>query len=603
MILSQDTNLKKAVRLCEQGKFSEAKPILKTLIAQNPSHSEYHRILGQILSDEGHQDEAINCLIDALRWDSKNGYALLMMGNIFAKFKNDVPTAMKYYDQALAQNQTDYISLTNIGYLLLSQNQFLEAEKYLNEALKLKPDFANTLFSMAMLSEKQGDLTKAFDWSIAALKCSQKTEIIHKQAISYVFRLANTIIETEDAEAIIKTYEGKLAYEADKKIEIIADETIQTAAKMEFAEVYERLYHSVKFKSGYPAVAHLIMHELVHLDLVTQARKADKNLLFTSDASHKQAFLQDIGADLNALSQRGYKPETISSLANKIFAGVNAIVFNAPIDLFIEDFLFQTFPSLRPFQFISWHRLLEEAIAAVTKKEVLELMPRAMVSKTKIYSLVNAMQYKALYGIDLLDDFKAKPVELKQAAELYQEYLEYKPNKEAAEEYELVQNWAVDLDLADYFELKDEDAVLGRRSNIDELLHQIENDPYELTQQNTTKDRKTQAFVKTEIEKGINTAVAMYMADALQYFKTQSLEQIKQIAVEIALLGMNGFNTDKKDYKISALPDKPFSGYQILAWYYAAWAVAIPSEVTNLGLDYKKEFEMAKIMALNPDKQ
>ena len=43
--------------------------------------------MGQMLSDEGDQDEAINYLIDALRWDSKNAWALLMMGNIFAKFK------------------------------------------------------------------------------------------------------------------------------------------------------------------------------------------------------------------------------------------------------------------------------------------------------------------------------------------------------------------------------------------------------------------------------------------------------------------------------------------------------------------------------------
>ena len=50
--------------------------------------------MGQILSDEGDQDRAIDCLIDALRWDSKNGYALLLMGNIFIKFKKDVFTAM-----------------------------------------------------------------------------------------------------------------------------------------------------------------------------------------------------------------------------------------------------------------------------------------------------------------------------------------------------------------------------------------------------------------------------------------------------------------------------------------------------------------------------
>ena len=50
--------------------------------------------MGQILSDEGDQDEAIDYLIDALRWDAKNKYALIMTGNIFAKYKNDIETAL-----------------------------------------------------------------------------------------------------------------------------------------------------------------------------------------------------------------------------------------------------------------------------------------------------------------------------------------------------------------------------------------------------------------------------------------------------------------------------------------------------------------------------
>jgi tetratricopeptide (TPR) repeat protein len=79
-ILAQDKDYQKVIAFCEKAKYSEAKPILKKLIVNNPSISEYHRIMGQILSDEGNQEEAINCLIDALRWDSKNGWALLMMG-------------------------------------------------------------------------------------------------------------------------------------------------------------------------------------------------------------------------------------------------------------------------------------------------------------------------------------------------------------------------------------------------------------------------------------------------------------------------------------------------------------------------------------------
>ncbi len=70
-ILAQDTDYKKIISLCEKGNFAEAKPILKKLIEKNPTNSEYHRIMGQILSDEGDQEEAINCIIDALRWDSR----------------------------------------------------------------------------------------------------------------------------------------------------------------------------------------------------------------------------------------------------------------------------------------------------------------------------------------------------------------------------------------------------------------------------------------------------------------------------------------------------------------------------------------------------
>ena len=169
-ILSQEADYKKTIALCEKGKYSEAKPILKILIEKNPTNSEYHRIMGQILSDEGDQDEAINCLIDALRWDPKNGWALLMMGNIFAKFKDDIPTAMKYYDQALLANVRDFISLTNIGYLLLQENSLEKANKYFNEALKINPNFPNVHFGLGMIAEKENDIYRAFEATVEAIK-------------------------------------------------------------------------------------------------------------------------------------------------------------------------------------------------------------------------------------------------------------------------------------------------------------------------------------------------------------------------------------------------------------------------------------------------
>ena len=59
-------------------------------------------------------------------------------------------------------------------------------------------------------------------------------------------------------------------------------------------------------------------------------------------------------------------------------------------------------------------------------------------------------------GFDYIADFNPSITELKTALEFYDEYLEYKDDRKPAEEYELVQNWADDLQLSQYFELVDE---------------------------------------------------------------------------------------------------------------------------------------------------
>ena len=82
-IISQEADYRKVVSLCEKGRYTDAKIILHRLIAQNPTNSEYHRIMGQILSDEGDQEEAINYLIDALRWDSKKRMGVVNDGQHF----------------------------------------------------------------------------------------------------------------------------------------------------------------------------------------------------------------------------------------------------------------------------------------------------------------------------------------------------------------------------------------------------------------------------------------------------------------------------------------------------------------------------------------
>jgi tetratricopeptide (TPR) repeat protein len=595
-IVSQDGDYKKVIALCEKGKYSDAKPILKNLISKNPTISEYHRIMGQILSDEGDQEEAINCLIDALRWDSKNGWALLMMGNIFAKFKDDVPTAMKYYDQALVANPNDNITINNIGANLMQQGKLEEAKKYFWEAIRINDKYPNTHFALGMIAEMEADLQSAFYSTIQAIKLNKNKDVLYQNSVRQAFEIAKKIIATDVGKKIFREYRHKLEFEGDKRIDIVQDEEIPTAAKFEFAENYEREVHIVRYKPSYPAVEHLIMHELVHLDFVIQARKVDLNQLFISNQSHKTQFITGLEPTIKKFNKMGISEKSIADYCSNLFEGMNRQIFNTPIDLFIENFLFTEFPNLRAYQFVSLYTMLQEGLKAVTDKKIVELSPKDIISKSKVYNLVNAIQFKELFGLDFIKDFNATPSESKLANDFYEEYLQYRDDKEPAEEYELVLHWAEDLKLDKNFELVNEKEFRTKRTNIDELLSSIEKDPYDLESKDPYKEREMEKFQKSQETIGTNMAVVMFMVDALQFFDGMPKEEIKKIAFEIAMQGTQGYRPDKDDYRISSIKGKTFSGYHILAYYYVSWALAIPEMLSQLQLPYDDEYKLASTM-------
>jgi len=207
-IIAQEADYHKTVALCEKGRYIEAKLILKKLIEQNPTNSEYNRIMGQVLSDEGDQEEAINFFIDALRWDSKNTWALIMMGNIFSKFKKDIPTAMKYYKQALVAKPDNPIALNNIGELMLHQNDLVNAKKYFLEALQFHSEYPNSHHGLGLIAEMEGELWVAFDRILKAIKSNKNTDLLYKKSMQKAFELAKQIIKTNAGKEIVNEYKN-----------------------------------------------------------------------------------------------------------------------------------------------------------------------------------------------------------------------------------------------------------------------------------------------------------------------------------------------------------------------------------------------------------
>ncbi len=592
-IFAQNVDFNRANNLCQKGKFNEAIPILKSLIHKNPTNSEYYRTLGQAYSMIGDDEEGINYLIDALKWNPKNNYALIMLGNIFAKNKNDIETARKYYQQVIENDPNDNIAINNLGTNLIQAGKIDDGLQYLQKAYSINPDYPNTIYGIALVNQMKGNNDTAFEFALKCIKkCGEGEKGLSRNAQQLLLESAQALVKTDISKKTFDVYRKQLQEKSGKDIKVETDNTLDTAAKFEFAEKYDRDYHLIKYNPKHPATYHLVMHELVHLDFAADARNDNRNKLFISNFRTKSVFLNDLRQHRQVLIKKGLSESSINEYFDLLFDGINRQIFNAPIDLFIEDKLFQEFKEIRPYQLLSLYSLISEGIKATTDKNIVSLSPLPILRASKILNLIGAYQFRDLYGIDLTANFKATALEDNTAKEMYAEFYEYRDDRESGEEYELIENWAKDLKLEKYFELVDED-IYGNPKSLDEVIDEIERDPFDLETRDPIKEKEMDIFQRSQKEMGTNMAVVMYMVDALQYFENIPKEKIREIAYEIALQGTQGYRPENKNYIIGLIPDKKFSGYHILAYYYVSWSLVMPEMLPQLQLPYDNEYKLA----------
>lgn len=589
LITKNESSFNRLIDLAQSGNYSKAKDYARKLIEESPQVSEYHRILGQIYSDEGNNDEAVNSLIDSLRWNPNNEYALLMMGNVFARGKNDIDTAMTYYYEVLNKNPKDNIALNNIGANLMQQGKEKEAVDFFYKAIEIDPEYPNTHYALALTYEQKNEYEKSFYYSLSALEVNSKKDELYNNSLKLAIESAKKLKQEINAFNFINDIVGDLYKRTGKKIEIIQDEDIETAAKIEFAENYKRDYHLVKYRSSYPAVEHLVLHELLHLKFTTDAREANNNELFISNEKHKKYFLDSLNVFYKKMYNKGIPDEKLKSYLESLFFGLNRQIYNTPIDLFIEDYIYNNYKEIRPFQFLSLLVLLQEGLSATTKKDVIDNSPSSIISVSKTYNLISALHFKELYKVDLVKEHNPSRLELNRAKEFFKEFNEYRQNKKPGEEFELVLFWAEDLEVDNYFELVLEQDYY---KDIDHKVSEIESDLTNFDPNDPSQERKMTKFLEEHSSEDINTAVAMYMVDALNYFDDMDKSDIKKIAFEFASFGMNGIDPKKDGYKVSSI-NRSFSGYHTLAYYYVSWALAVPEMLKELKLPFEKEYELA----------
>ncbi|WP_228779826.1 tetratricopeptide repeat protein [Aquiflexum lacus] len=279
----------RATELCRAGRYLEAIPIFESLRRTLPTDSEYYRNYAQAYEEIGEYDKAIDLLIEALRFDPQNKWALLLMGNIYVRHHGEIETAYTFFEKVMESDPKNHIVLSNIGGIFLKAEKYKLAERFFKKALEAFPAFPNALHGLALISHHEGNLLKAFDLGCDAFKNADNNDQ-RKVFSGFMTNVASEYIKKGLGHDQLKEYLDSIHKLSGREIRIKADNSIQTEAKLEIAENYQRDHHLVLYRENVPFVDHLVAHELTHLKYIEEARKDGSNILFTSGILERKRF-------------------------------------------------------------------------------------------------------------------------------------------------------------------------------------------------------------------------------------------------------------------------------------------------------------------------
>ena len=354
---------------------------------------------------------------------------------------------------------------------------------------------------------------------------------------------------------------------------------------------------------------HHVMHELVHLDFISEAREADENEVFTSNDKTRAAFDREYRSLVRDLEAQGLGEEKIQHFADSVYSGILGHLYNAPVDLFIEQKLHDEFPELRPLQLAALIDLMREYVKSATDDQVQALTPEQIHRANTVLNLTHALHLRDLYGADFVHDFRADRRARKLAEKLYEQFLEIKDDRLPGEEYELIEDWGHKLGLEDYFLLEREDPARYRTDETtaspqteergdkgpEEVMDEVRKDPHNIEDPERPDEDGPQ--ISYGDDSAGSMAVTMHLADAINFFRERSKKETQAVAFEIAMLGTQGIDPSKteKRYTLNSVPNRKFSPLQLLAYMYAGFKEL--DEIVDTQLDFDSQYEEAQEIA------
>ena len=589
--------LQQALDLCNKNDFEKALLLLEEIIKENPQESEAWRVMAQIHWNHMHEpDKAYDELIEALKAEPKNIWALVLMGNLLTKEKKDIEHAKQYYDKVLEYHPDNVIAINNIGATYMELKDYENAVSYMEKAIKIDDSYCNSYYGLALCYYKLDRLEDSFNiCHQGALKTADRPEnpAVREELVKLFIRVAKELSDKTNYINVWKGIKDELEEVDHVNIRFIEDRDINVLAKLEYAPLHAAKEHVLRFNPEKDFVEHLFIHEMMHLKMDQQASKINRGKAVISTDKTREAFKRRYLAFMKKKHSHIPQQELDKAIAG-LSEGLGLQLMNCPLDLFVEHLIYTDYEVVRPIQMLSLFHMEQDNINSVKQASANGFFPQEIIYANKVMNITTSMHFKDIYGINLIGQYRPTKREFEHAKDLYEEFKAYLETYKTGDEFEMMEYFVQSFDMEDLVEIVDENQVtagmkadLSMKSDLKDLADDalsaedvdVANAEFALNHQDGADPTETMMM-------------SMYMLGAMEYFDTLEARDVHRIALEIAMVGVTGIDPKKK-YSIKSIQDKEFGGYQFLAYYYVSWARAIPEKLDALGLPFTKAYESA----------
>ena len=391
--------LQQALDLCNKNEFDKALPLLEGAIKDNPQDSEAWRVLAQIHWIHLHEpDKAYDELIEALKCEPRNIWALVLMGNLLTKEKNDVEHAKQYYDKVLEYYPDNAIALNNIGATFMERKDYEGALPYMKKVMAIDDSYANSYYGLGLCYYKLARIEEAFEICFkGVLKSSDRPEnpAVREELVKLYVTVAKEFADKTNYINVWKGIKDELEAVDHVNIRIVEDKSLNVHAKMEYAPLHAAKEHVIRYNPEKEFVEHLFIHEMMHLKMSQQATKANRGKAVISSSQTRAAFKKRYLAFMK--KKHSHIPS--SELDKVIYGlgdGLGLQLMNCPLDLMVEHLIYEKYQIVRPIQMLSLFHMEQDNINAVKQAAQNGFFPKEIVYANKVMNLVTSMHFNSI---------------------------------------------------------------------------------------------------------------------------------------------------------------------------------------------------------------